>query len=41
MQPPPPAPQTFAASAPFASAFSTSISMCGVVMFGASRLRLG
>ena len=41
MQPPPPAPQTFAATAPLASAVSTSRSMCGVVMLGASRLRFG
>src|SRR5882672_3652675 len=41
IQPPPPAPQTLAASAPLARARSTNRSICGVVIPGARRLRFG
>ena len=41
MHPPPPAPQTFGAIAPFARALSISMSICGVVMFGERRFRCG
>src|SRR5688500_9538917 len=41
MHPPPPAPQTFGAIAPFARAASIIWSMCGVVMFGDNLFRWG